>query len=176
MILPRPSILFGESEFQKLLTTSITGKIFNVIYNIKSCVFANGNRSLFFPCQRGLRQGENLSPVIFSIFLNDLQSHLLSNGSNGIDIPVDEVQGWLKLLVLLYADDTVIVSNNAVDLQNTLNNFSEFCSDWKLNVNHSKSNVIVFGVRNTSRFHFSLNDKELAIIDKYKSENSLVGK
>ena len=43
----------------------------------KSCVSFNGDQSGFFPCLRGVRQGENLSPVLFAIFLNDLEFHAL---------------------------------------------------------------------------------------------------
>ena len=42
---------------------------------IKSCVQYNGCVSEFFPCLTGVRQGENLSPFIFSIFLNDLEDY-----------------------------------------------------------------------------------------------------
>ena len=55
----------------------VKGKCFKIIYNmyndIKSCVQYNGSQSEFFPCLTGVRQGENLSPFLFSIFLNDLE-------------------------------------------------------------------------------------------------------
>ena len=35
-----------------------------------------------FPCQLGVRQGENLSPFLFSVFLNDLESFLTMNNIN----------------------------------------------------------------------------------------------
>ena len=43
--------------------------------NIKSCVQYNNTKSDFFPCMIGVRQGENLSPFLFSIFLNDLEDY-----------------------------------------------------------------------------------------------------
>ena len=56
----------------KLLGNSINGKIFQVIHNlyqnIKSCVMYSGNQSNFFQSFLGVRQGENLSPVLFSLF------------------------------------------------------------------------------------------------------------
>lgn len=52
--------------WQKLHKYDIKGKCFKVIYNlyndIKSCVEYNGEKSQFFPCLTGVRQGENLSP------------------------------------------------------------------------------------------------------------------
>ena len=73
-----------------VLECHINGKCFNLIKNmyenIKSCVKVNGTCSNLFPCQIGLRQGENLSPVIFSLYLNDLYDFFnnsdLLNGTN----------------------------------------------------------------------------------------------
>ena len=53
---------------------------------IKSCISLNGQQSSFFPSNIGLRQGENLSPVLFSLFINDLKMYLLNNSCDGIDI------------------------------------------------------------------------------------------
>ena len=50
-----------------------------------------------------VRQGECLSPFLFSMFFfNDLEEEFIVNGIDGIDI------GLLKLFILLYADDIVI--------------------------------------------------------------------
>jgi hypothetical protein len=67
----------------KLIDSDIHGKLFNVIVNMyskaKSCVKHDGKLSGFFDCSVGVRQGENLSPILFALFLNDLKSHLLSD-------------------------------------------------------------------------------------------------
>ena len=66
--------------WKKLLASNINGKRFQIIFNmhkgIKSCVSYNGEQSSFFSSFRGVRQGENLSPVLFALFLNDLESFL----------------------------------------------------------------------------------------------------
>jgi hypothetical protein len=66
--------------WRKLLSCNVNGKLFNVIYNLygnaKSCVSKEGKLSDFFSCSVGVRQGENLSPLLFAIFLHDLEDFL----------------------------------------------------------------------------------------------------
>ena len=69
--------------------------------------------SHFFECKTGLlRQGKNLSPIIFSLFLNDLENFLLDNDKFCINIFDESIQGYLKIVVLLYADDTVLFAES----------------------------------------------------------------
>ena len=50
-------------------------------------------------------------------------------------------------------------------LQFNLDCFLEFCNTWKLNVNYTKTKVLIFGARNTSIFEFTLHGKHLEIVD-----------
>ena len=75
----------------------------------------------------GVRQGENLSPFLFSIFMNDLEDYLEQHGVTGIICETqdeeDLVVTYFKLFLLLYADDTVIISETSNGLQKALNIF-----------------------------------------------------
>ena len=55
--------------WQKLLNNNIKGKCLNVIRslyaNIKSKVMTDNDSSAYFPCMNCVRQGENLSPILF---------------------------------------------------------------------------------------------------------------
>ena len=53
----------------------------------KSCAKTRHGLSQFFVSNVGLRQGENLSPVLFSLFLNDLKGFLVSNNVQGLKLP-----------------------------------------------------------------------------------------
>ena len=65
------------SLWSKLIAVGINWKLLSVIHNLcckaKSCVKSNGKLSDYFNCNIGVRQGENLSPLLFAIFLNDFE-------------------------------------------------------------------------------------------------------
>ena len=66
----------------------ISGNLFDVIKNMyekaKSSVALTAEaQSDFFTCNIGVRQGENLSPLLFSIYLQDLKS-FISRKCNGL--------------------------------------------------------------------------------------------
>ena len=75
----------------------------------------------------------------------------------------------LKLFLLLYADDAVILAQSAEDLQKGLNCLETYCKRYKLTVNTDKTRIMIFkkGGRNiASRWHFG--DKELEIVRSFK--------
>ena len=77
----------------------------------------------------------NHSHVLFSLFLNVLV-HVMSTKFQGLETISrctiehisDDVEVYLHLFVPLYADDTVILAVNHVDLQDTLNAMLDYCN------------------------------------------------
>ena len=92
----------------------------------KSCVAANGLLSDNFSCLMGVRQGENSSLLLFSLFLNDLHSVLQSSQvnlqmvHNLADDVEENIEMFLKLYLLLYADDAVLLAESPGDLQRSI--------------------------------------------------------
>ena len=59
---------------------------------------------------------------------------------------------FLKLFVLLYADDTIILAESERDLQRALNSVHEYCTEFKLIVNTNKTKIIIFSRGKVRRF------------------------
>ena len=68
-----------------------------------------------------VRQGENLSPLLFSLYLADL-NEFISRSCKGLEKiqemdqlvqdPTEELVSYLKLYILMYADDTVLLAES----------------------------------------------------------------
>ena len=85
--------------------------------------------------------------------------------------PVGSNLGCTVLLsiVLLYADDTIILSNTAAGLQKLLNDLESYCTMWKLRVNGSKTKVVVFGKRKPKiKPKFLYKNEELELVEEFK--------
>jgi hypothetical protein len=140
--------------------------------DIKSCVQYNNNQSEFSPCLIGVRQGENLSTFLFSINLSDLEKYFIELNGNPLELlseqSVNELNVFIKLFVILYADDTVILADTKKGVQKTMNIFQSYCEIWKLEVNVHKRKVMIFSKGKIRlRYEFKLQNKTLEIVDSY---------
>lgn len=70
----------------------------------------------------------------------------------------------LKLLILFYADDTVIMG----DLQNALNEFYIYCTRWKLSVNVNKTKLMVFSKGATWKKTFYYKGEVIENVKEFK--------
>ena len=116
---------------------------------VKSRVQVGTEKTDEFECLLGVWQGECLSPFLFAMHLNDIENTLRTNKFEGIKM------GFTQMVILLYADDAVILSNSRDTLQQGLTILNEYCTKWKITVNTDKTKIVVF--RKGGRL--SVNDK-----------------
>ena len=128
----------------------------------KSCVRHIHSLSEFFSSDIGLFQGEILSPILISFFLNDIEQYLQENIFDSITL--DQISIYL----LLFADDAVLISDLKEGLQRSLNLFGNYCKKWNLTINISKTKVMIFskGGRLPDE-HFTLNGEELELVSEF---------
>ena len=168
--------------WSKLLRNGISGRILNVIKDLygkaKCCVKTQtGTSASVFTCNVGLKQGENLSPILFSLFLNDLNDYLVNHNVSGLsltaqiarDLDFDDIDTFIRLFLLLYADDTIVLAENEKDLQKALNVLYDYCISFGMSINVSKTKIIVFSrgkIRNLPTLIF--NGEQIEVVFEYK--------
>ncbi len=81
----------------------------------ESCVRVLGSKSDAFPVGAGTRQGCALFPILFPIFLNRVSR--CSRGGGELQFSV------LRIALLLFADDMVLMAPSVCDLQHSLERF-----------------------------------------------------
>ena len=140
---------------------------------LKSMILVNSQQSTLFPGNNGIRQGENLSPILFSLYLNDLEDYLSSHGCEGgfptTDNKDQPIYIAVHMLCLLYADDTALLSTTAADLQYNLNTFYQYCNKWKLKINGSKTKILILnGNTRDYKHNFKTEQNTLEYVKEYK--------
>ena len=128
----------------RLINNGIHGNILCVLRSmysqLKSCIFTGEGLSEFFGCTVGTMQGCMLSPFLFIFYLNEFIEFCKNSSCQGIY--VDE--NAPNILMLLFADDMVECGDTVGKLQSLINKLSEYCKNWGLSVNLSKTKVMVF--------------------------------
>lgn len=133
----------------------------NMLSQTQSCVRIGNKVTEYFNSEVGTRQGCNLSPMIFNLFINDLPNLLQKVGS---DPPCIEKK---NVPILLYADDVVLLSKSEAGLNKALQTVFVFCQKWKLQVNLAKTKVMVFNCKKTTHYKFMLGRQRIEITTKY---------
>ena len=166
--------IIRDNLWYKLLNLGIRGKMFCIIKNmydkVKSRVQNNIELSDCFDCHRGVRQGEILSPFLFSMYVNDLEDTLFLHGADCVNIET------LKLFLLMYADDIVIFAESPEGMQNNLNILEMYCKKWNLTVNTNKTKVMIFQKRGriSQQYKWYYNGVELEVVSKAYSYLGIV--
>ena len=113
----------------------------------------------FFKSSSGVRQGCNLSPILFNLFINDIEK--LFEDIEGFKI------GSKNVKFLLYADDLLILCKSQSDLQLSVSRLHKYTQKWGLRINVSKSKVIVFSKYRRRNYKLFVNGAILEQVDSY---------
>ena len=126
---------------EKIKKLGINGKVFDIIKTIYSNDKASVKFGQKFPptfkTNRGVRQSCVLSPLLFNLFLSDIQEIFDSAGKNPT---LDEAQ----VSCLIWADDILVLDESVEGLQAKLNNLGVYCRKNKLDVNTDKTKIMTF--------------------------------
>ena len=148
------------------LSNNLCSWIGDWLTNRKQRVVINGDASDWLEVTSGVPQGSVLGPILFTLYINDLENGVVSK-------------------VAKFADDTKIGGkvNTIADcesIQNDLNKLINWSEDWQMKFNVDKCKVMHFGDKNINyKYHMfdvplmEVNDeKDLGIIISNDLKNS----
>ncbi|CAF0945202.1 unnamed protein product [Brachionus calyciflorus] len=98
--------------------------------------------SMSFKPNVGVRQGGIASPKLFSIYLEDLLDKIVKN-KNGVYL------GKVKLDVIAYADDLLLISDTKKGMQELLKIVEEYGCDFEMKFNPEKTTFLIFNQKFT---------------------------
>jgi len=131
--------------FVKLLKRNISVNFVCLLRNwyekLTGSVTWNGVTGDLFYVECGVRQGGVLSPILFSIYIDDLITQLRCSGYGAYI-------GNLYLGSILYADDIALLSGSCRSMQIMLDICTEYSHIWDIQFNPDKSQVMTLGGSN----------------------------
>ena len=132
-------------------------------------MLVDDEKTEFCDVEAGVGQGCVLSPTLFAIFINNL-ARAISESGVGIDV------GGKKVAILLYADDIVIITDNAEDLKESMKIATKWGKQWRCSFNRNKRQVVVFGQRKKRDQDWRLGVEKIDQVEGYSTEGYLVPK
>ena len=151
--------------FYKLMKYGFSKKIIFLLKSmydrVVSAVKVKSGLSASFTPLVGVRQGCNLSPTLFNIFVNDIVDIFDSTCD-----PL--IMGECKINCLLYADDLILLSESEHGLQRCLNKLSCYAKKWQMRINIKKTKAIIFNKSGKIfRSEFKLGNQPIQVTDSY---------
>jgi hypothetical protein len=124
-------------------------------------VVLNGFSSEWLSVDSGVPQGSVLGPILFVIYINDIDQNIDSN-------------------LLKFADDTkvyraLVTDDDVSKLQNDLKKLCEWSELWSMNFNVEKCKVLHFG-KNNPGIVYEMNHTDLESVDEERDLGILVRK
>ena len=151
----------------KLLRDNVDGKMYwalkSIYQDTRSCIRVNEHHTDWFNIHNGVRQGDPLSPTLFSVYINDLIA-AIEESNIGVKFQNNLIN------ILVFADDVVLIAENAADLQQLFAIVNDWTSKWRLTINNEKSAVLHFRNRNVAQtqFQFNLQGSPVHVQSNYK--------
>jgi len=135
----------------------------NIYDRTEAAVRVKNGLTRSFKITKGVRQGCVLSPILFNLYIADLDRYLAKRNVGGISV------GKERIWSLAYADDIVLLAKNKTALQDMMDILKRFLKNRKLELCIEKTKLIIFnskGERESERVKWL--SKEIETVAKFK--------
>jgi hypothetical protein len=156
--------VWREGLFRKMEQEGVPEKLVRLVrvwyQGVSVKVKVNDVVSSSFETKVGVKQGDTLSPLLFNIFINGIVQKVKEDGDGG-------GLGGLRVPVLLFADDMVLIADGEVELERMVRKVKEYCEEWRLEVNVNKTKVMVVSKDGMKEAKVRYSDNELECVNEY---------
>jgi len=114
----------------------------------------------------GVMQGDQISSLLFILFLNDLEEHLKELAERY----APSLDGVVEIGSLWFADDVCLLSTSEIGAVRMLESFNEYCEHWNLTINTDKTKVVEFRKRGSRRLgkQIMLGGRKIEYVKEFK--------
>jgi hypothetical protein len=121
-----------------------------------------------FPVTTGLKEGSVLSPLLFSIFIADIEHEVLGPQAHLNFLHGDCFFQGVCVNGLLFADDLVIFSTSQRGLRHRLHLLEKYTTRKRLTVNTSKCEIVAFGAPLNAVYSFRFGNSAVPVVRRCK--------
>ena len=140
--------ILGNLLLDREVPPDIVFLLMHYLRNQTARIVWNDERGEYHIINEGVRQGGILSPILFKLYLD----HVIGDISN---MNVGCKLGLIRMNILVYADDIVILSDTQKNLELIYQRLSNHIAGLKLNMNKGKTKCMIF---EKSRFGSQINE------------------
>ena len=126
--------------------------------NSRSAVRTSSGTSDWFPVTSGVRQGCNLSPLLFVIYMDQITKE-----ANPDPEALNE---------LMFADDQAMMNNDKTQLQEHIDQLNESCETYSMKISTSKTEVMTVSKR-PDKLDININGTQLKQTNEFKYLGSM---
>jgi len=155
-----------EVMWEKLRRIGVSNKFLEAIKatytNVRCKVKTLEGYTTCFENGKGVKQGCPLSPLLFGIYIDELEERLLEEGKEFPKL------GDQAIPILGYVDDLVILNTSLEGLQQSIQILEQYCREVHLRVNEDKTKVVRFGRgKSPNMCRIMINEVEIEEVKEY---------
>ena len=102
-----------------------------------------------------------MSPILFSIYIEELTQRIKKLN---VGIEIDK----MKICILLFADDIVLITENEMEMQEMINEVDRYAQEMEVNFSKEKCQVMIINENEQENIQIRMQEEILEKVNSYK--------